>query len=134
MPNLSFILSPLYQKTFEYSQYVDTYIDPTAANTYGKRYVFGELESTDFISKHCDLNWTFHTKVKFAVICSALISAGDYNNYKELAQPSSYDFVVFGTNGSTFDSETNTADPDGDGPAQPIEIDNPDFNVRSLAR
>jgi hypothetical protein len=40
--------------------------------------------------------------------------------------------MIYGTDGSTFDPENNTADPDGDGPAQPIEIGNPDFNVRSL--
>ena len=40
--------------------------------------------------------------------------------------------MIYGENGSSFDPETNTADPDGNGPAQPIEIGNPDFNVKSL--
>ena len=131
MPNLSFILSPLYQRTFEYTQYVDTYEDPTATNTYGKRYVFGEL-SQQTLSASIRINWTFSPKLSLQLYVQPLISAGDYNNYKELSKPGTYDFIVYGTDGSTFDSETNTADPDGDGPAQPIEIDNPDFNVRSL--
>ncbi len=40
--------------------------------------------------------------------------------------------MKYGEEGSTFDPETNVADPDGEGPAQPFEIDNPDFNIKSL--
>lgn len=131
LPNISFIFSPQYSNVFEFAQYVDTYTDPTAVNTYGNRYIFAELNQKT-LSASLRLNWTFNPKLSLQLYVQPLISAGEYNNYKELAQPSSYDFTVFGTNGSTFDPETNTADPDGDGPAQPIEIDNPDFNVRSL--
>jgi hypothetical protein len=61
-----------------------------------------------------------------------LISSGDYYNFKELKQPSTYDFIVYGTEGSTIDEETGTVDPDGSGPAQSFVIDNPDFNFTSL--
>jgi len=131
LPNISLILSPQFSKVFEYAQYVDTYSDPTATNTYEHRYVFAELNQKT-LSASLRLNWTFNPKVSLQLYVQPLISAGDYNNYKELAEPRSYDFMIYGTDGSTFDSETNTADPDGDGPAQPIEIGNPDFNVRSL--
>ena len=131
MPNLSFILSPLYQRTYEFAQYVDAYNDPTATNTYGSRYVFAELNQKT-LSASIRLNWTFTPHLSLQLYVQPLISAGDYTNYKELTEPGTYDFMIFGEDGSTFDSETNTADPDGNGPAQPIEIDNPDFNVRSL--
>ena len=131
MPNLSFILSPLYQKTYEFAQYVDTYDDPTATHTYGSRYVFAELNQQT-LSASIRLNWTFTPHLSLQLYVQPLISAGDYTNYKELSEPSTYDFMIYGTDSSTFDSETNIADPDGDGPAQPIEIDNPDFNVKSL--
>jgi hypothetical protein len=131
MPNISFILSPLFSKTYEYAQYVDTYSDPTATTTYGSRYVFAELNQKT-LSASVRLNWTFTPQLSLQLYVQPLISAGDYTNYKELSEPGTYDFMVYGTDGSTFDSETNTADPDGDGPAQPIEIGNPDFNVRSL--
>jgi hypothetical protein len=61
-----------------------------------------------------------------------LISAGDYTHYKELAQPGTYDFNVYGANGSTFDSVNYVADPDGPGPASPIQLSNQNFNVKSL--
>lgn len=131
LPNISFIINPIFQRTFEFAQYVDTYNDVTAAKTYGSRYVFAELDQKTF-SSSIRLNWTFTPKLSLQLYVQPLISAGDYTNFKELSAPSSYDFIVYGENGSTFDPETNTADPDGEGPAQPLEIDNPDFNVKSL--
>ncbi len=110
---------------------MDTYDDPTATHTYGSRYVFAELNQQT-LSASIRLNWTFTPHLSLQLYVQPLISAGDYTNYKELSEPSTYDFMIYGTDSSTFDSETNTADPDGDGPAQPIEIDNPDFNVKSL--
>ncbi len=131
LPNISFILNPQFSRTFEYAQYVDTFSDPTAINTYGKRYVFGELDQKT-LSASIRLNWTFTPHLSLQLYVQPLISAGDYTNFKELAAPGTYYFNIYGENGSSFDPETNTADPDGNGPAQPIEIGNPDFNVKSL--
>jgi hypothetical protein len=131
LPNISFIISPLFQRTFEFSQYVDTQADETAANTYGNRYIFAELDQST-LSSSIRLNWTFTPQLSLQLYVQPLISAGDYSVFKELKAPDTYDFLNYGEEGSTFDPETNTADPDGDGPAQPFEIDNPDFNVKSL--
>jgi hypothetical protein len=131
LPNISFVFSPQFSRTFEYAQYVDTFTDPAAANTYGNRYVFAELDQKT-LSSSIRLNWTFTPQLSLQLYVQPLISAGDYTNYKELKAPDTYDFMKYGEEGSTFDPETNTADPDGPGPAQPIEIGNPDFNVKSL--
>ena len=131
LPNISFIISPQYSGTFEYAQYVDTYSDITSTKTYGSRYVFAELDQKT-LSSSIRLNWTFTPDLSLQLYVQPLISAGDYTNYKELKAPGTYDFMKYGEEGSTFDPETNTADPDGEGPAQPIEIGNPDFNVKSL--
>jgi len=131
LANISFTLSPQFERVFEYAQYVDTYDDLLASHTYGKRYVFGELDQKT-LSASLRLNWTFTPRLSLQLYVQPLISAGDYTNFKELSAPSSYDFMVYGENGSTFDSESNMADPDGEGPAEPIEIDDPDFNVKSL--
>lgn len=131
LANISLVLSPQFEKVFEYSQYVDTYDDALAINTLGKRYVFGVLNQKT-LSASLRLNWTFTPHLSLQMYVQPLISAGNYTNYKELSAPSTYDFMVYGENGSTFDPETNTADPDGEGPAEPIEIDNPNFNIKSL--
>jgi hypothetical protein len=65
------------------------------------------------------------------------IAAGDYEGFKELASPGTFDFLTYGQdNGSTiaFDEADNeyTADPDGVGPADEMVFDNPDFRFRSL--
>jgi hypothetical protein len=131
LPNISFIFNPEFIREFSYAQYVDTYSDPTATQTYGSRYVFAELDQKT-LSSSIRLNWTFTPQLSLQLYIQPLISSGDYTNFKELKAPGTYDFKIYGEEGSTFDPESNTADPDGEGPAQPIEIDNPDFNVKSL--
>jgi hypothetical protein len=131
LPNITFVLSPQFVREFSYAQYVDTYSDVTATKTYGSRYVFAELDQK-ILSSSIRLNWTFTPKLSLQLYVQPLIAAGDYNNFKELKAPKTYDFKIYGEEGSTFDPETNTADPDGEGPAEPIEIGNPDFNVKSL--
>ncbi len=61
-----------------------------------------------------------------------LISAGDYHDFKELARPKSYLFNHYGQGVSTFSETTFVADPDGPGPAEPIQLPNPNFNFKSL--
>ena len=131
LQNVSLIISPQFSRVFEYAQYVDTFVDPTATETYGKRYVFAELDQKTF-SASIRLNWTFTPKLSLQLYMQPLISAGQYTNYKELADPGTYDFNTYGEGNSTFNPDEVTADPDGDGPAEILEIGNPDFNVRSL--
>ena len=80
------------------------------------------------------MNWTFTPKLSFQLYAQPLISTGDYKNFKELAQPRSYDFNRFGDGNSTItqNGDDYLADPDGNGPAEPIEIENPDFNYKSI--
>ncbi|MDZ7262382.1 MAG: DUF5916 domain-containing protein, partial [candidate division KSB1 bacterium] len=104
-----------------------------ATTTFGKRYVFAELDHTT-LSASIRLNWTFTPQLSFQLYAQPLISAGDYHDFKELARPRSYDFNKFGEGGSTltYQDEQFVADPDGAGPAEPLTWDNPDFNFKSL--
>jgi len=131
LQNVSLVISPQFSRVFEYAQYVDTFDDPTATNTYGKRYVFAELDQKTF-SASIRLNWTFTPKLSLQLYMQPLISAGQYTNYKELAYPGTYDFNIYGEGNSVYNPDEGTADPDGDGPAEILELGNPDFNVRSL--
>jgi hypothetical protein len=131
VPNLLFSINPHFSRVFEYAQYVDTFDDPTATNTYGKRYLFGELDQNS-LSANIRLNWTFTPQLSLQLYLQPLISSGDYDNFKELETPGTYNFAIYGEGGSTFDPEKNIADPDGTGPAEEIEISNPDFCFRSL--
>ncbi len=68
-----------------------------------------------------------------------LFATGDYTNFKEFARPRSFDFNIFGQNGSLFADSTFSdgsrriyLDPDGTGPAPMISMDHPNFNRVSL--
>ena len=130
--NVSFSVAPERNFNRNGAQWVNAYDDPTATATFGRRYVFADLDHTTFWAD-IRLNWTFTPLLSLQLFAQPLISSGDYTTFKELAQPKSYAFNVYGEdNGSTFDEETLIADPDGDGPAAPIELFNPDFNIKSL--
>lgn len=131
-PNVSMSISPELSKSLEMSQWVGVYDDPLATNTFGRRYVFAEMNQTT-LSAGVRLNWTFTPKLSLQMYVQPLISAGDFANYKELARPGSYEFNRYGDNGSTFDEETYIADPDGGtGPAPEITLYNPDFSFKSI--
>jgi len=101
--------------------------------------VFGEMHQTT-VSASFRVNWTFTPQLSLQIYVQPLLSAGDFQNFKELARAKSYDFNVYGRNGSTLEERRDAvgnivsyeADPDGSGPAPPLTFDNPDFNFKSL--
>jgi len=127
--SLSFI--PEIDKVYDNAQWVNSYTDPYAVSTFGKRYVFASFNQTT-LSAGIRLNWTFTPKLSLQLYAQPLISAGDYRDFKELAKPKTYSFNQYGQGNSTFNDQTYLVDPDGSGPAQPFTIDNPDFNIVSL--
>ena len=129
--NVSISIEPYYSINKDLQQWVDAFDDPTAVKTFGKRYVFAELDQKTF-GAGIRLNWTFTPELSLQLYAQPLISSGEYTNFKELAAPKTHNYNIFGTGNSTFDESTLTADPDGPGPATPIQIDNPDFNFKSL--
>lgn len=130
--NIGLSLNPSVAWTTRNAQWVGAFDDPLADRTFGKRYAFARLDQIT-LSSAVRLNWTFTPELSFQLYAQPLFSAGDYSEYKELARARSYDFVRYGEEGSAFDEETLTADPDGpDGPAPPLALPNRDFNFASL--
>ncbi|OGU72860.1 MAG: hypothetical protein A2V93_01815 [Ignavibacteria bacterium RBG_16_34_14] len=129
--NVSISIEPYYSINNEFAQWVDSFSDETAVNTFGRRYVFAKLDQKTF-GAGIRLNWTFTPELSLQLYAQPLISSADYKNFKELAAPKTYDFNIYGTGSSTFDESTLTADPDGNGPANPIQIENPDKSFKSL--
>ncbi len=129
--NISLSISPEIDKNYDNAQWVNSFADPSALATFGRRYVFALFHQTT-LSAGIRLNWTFTPKLSLQLYAQPLISAGNYRNFKELAKPGSYSFNQYGQGASTFNEQTYQVDPDGAGPAQPFIIDNPDFNFVSL--
>jgi hypothetical protein len=117
--------------------YVTQRGDETAAATYGGRYLFSELEQKS-LDLSIRVNWALSPDLSIQLWAQPFIATGDYEGFKELAQPRTFNFMRYGVDGNStidFDEESNlyTVDPDGpSGPAETITFYNPDFSVRSL--
>lgn len=136
--NLSIQVGPSLSKTNEPVQWVGAYNDPTANQTYGKRYVFAKLEQTE-VSANIRFDWVLSPTLSFQVYIQPLISTGKYTEMKMLAKSRSYDFIKYGENGSTVNKNISSdgvvsyeLDSDGSGTSPVYKVGNPDFNVVSL--
>lgn len=130
--NLTLRVGPNLTWVHDDAQYVDTIDDPTATATYGQRYVFAELDQTT-VAASLRLNWSLTPTLSLQTYIQPLVSTGEYTAYKELARARSYEFNVYGRNGSTIVAGTGEIDPDGpSGSAAPFTIDDPNFNFKSL--
>lgn len=125
--NLS--LEPRYEVARTAAQYIDTFDDALAAETYGHRYVFARLEQKTF-SAALRLNWTFSPRLSLQLYLQPLLASGKYRDFGELARPRSYDFRRYADVSRADD--VYTADPDGAGPAPSLSYDDPNFDFHSL--
>ena len=133
MPAISLSAGPTARRNVVAAQYLSTVVDPLAVNTYGSRYVFGELVQNE-VSMVGRLNMATSPRTSLQVYLQPLVSAGDYGTIKEVAMPRTFDFVRYGIDAGTITQSGTTLviDPDGPGAAAPFSIAKPDFNIRSL--
>ena len=89
--NVILNLGPGYSRNVENAQFVDSFDDPTATSTFGKRYLFGRLNQTT-VSANIRVNWAFTPTMSLLTFIQPLISAGKYTDFKSLARPRSYEF------------------------------------------
>jgi hypothetical protein len=131
---LTLATGPNWNRNRQPAQYVTSVADATATNTYGGRYVFGELSQTQ-LTLQTRLTGLLSSKVSVTLFMQPLLAAGDYTRFKELAAPRTFDFVVYGDEGNhqlSFDPahDVYTVTPDTGAP--PFSFSNPDFNLKSL--
>lgn len=132
--NISVSLGPAYYHGESSAQYVISIEDPTATAFYGKRYVFSDIEQKQ-VSMNTRLNVTFTPTLSLELFAQPLISAVRYTNFKEFAAPRALAKNVYGRDVGTIERQEGGAyvvDPDGAGPATSFELEDPDFNFRSL--
>jgi hypothetical protein len=116
------------------AQYITYEDDPLATATYGRRYIFGELEQTT-LSMETRLNVTFTPNLTLELFAQPFMASGDYGQIMELKAPGTFEFNRYGYDGSqiTVDPDGDmTVDPDGLGPAETFTVSNRDFNRVSL--
>jgi hypothetical protein len=135
--SLQVTVGPRFQRVYNQGQYVLARADSFATATYGRRYVFADVDQSQ-ISLETRVNWTFTPNLSLEVYAQPLVSAGDYSRYKEFLAPGRYEFGVYGRDLGTITEAENgfVVDPDGAGPAPAFAVgDRPgqrDFTFRSL--
>jgi hypothetical protein len=131
---LTLSATPTHRSSYDIAQYLKTVPDPTATETFGARYVFGELERRE-LSMPLRVSLVLSPKLSLQVYAQPLLSVGEYSSVRQLATPRSYDFPVYGTGLGTLERDAEgdyLVDPDGQGPAAPFAVPDPDFNFKSL--
>ena len=91
-PSLEISAGPNFQRTHNLSQYVDTFEDPAAADTFGARYIFSTLDQQEF-SLQTRVNYVMSPKMSLQVYMQPLVSVGDYTGFKQFARPRTFDFT-----------------------------------------
>ena len=131
--SLEISAGPNFDRTHALAQYVDTFVDPVAADTYGSRYLFSTLDQKEF-SLQTRVNYVMSPKMSLQVYMQPLVSVGQYTGFKQFARPRTFDFIPLDSppGSLTYDqaTKTYTAVP-ADGGA-PFQFSDPDFNFKSL--
>jgi len=127
--NLRF--GPSLSRTRSPAQPIRSQADPLATATFGRRYVFGELDQYA-LGATIRADWIFSPRASLEVFVQPLVSSVRYPAIRELRRSSSFDLLTYGTHGSTHDRRAGVVDSDGAGPAPPIAIGQPDFTFTSL--
>ena len=115
------------------AQYVATVPDPAATHTFGSRYLFAPLDQTT-VGIETRFNVTFSPDLTFELYAQPFMSSGDYRGLMELSAPRSFQFLRYGKDVGTVTRSENAGyvvDPEGGG-AEPFEVSDRDFNLRSL--
>jgi len=122
-------------------QFVSRSDDALATATFGRRYVFSDLYQTT-LSATTRVDWTLTPLLSFQLYAQPFASAGRYKGFKELAQPGTQQYLIYGRdNGSTIakvidptsgNTQSYSVDPDGPGTAPSFAFANPDFRTHSL--
>jgi hypothetical protein len=104
MPNLRLSLSPALSRSFDHAHFVTSSADQTATGTFGRRYIFSELDQRSFeIGTRVD--WTLRSNLSFQLYLQPFIAAGDYHDARSLVAASTRDFDPYA--GSVSDRNFN---------------------------
>lgn len=131
--NISFSIGPNYMVQETGYQWIRKVDDSLMTDTFAARYIFGHLYQR-VLSMEIRLNWTFTPKLTLQLYLQPFLAVGEYDRFKELARPKSFEFNTFGEGQSSLDFKDNIywVDPDGEGPASVFTFNNPDFNFKSV--
>ncbi len=129
--NLEF--NPRYSENKNIAQYVTQVADPGATFMFGNRYVMAQLDQKT-LSADIRVDYTVTPTLTLQTYFQPFVAVGKYSRFKEFKRPRSYDFLVYGQEGSTIEATDSgyLIDPTGGDDNDQFEIWNPDFNYKAL--
>lgn len=132
-PTLSVEVGPTFTRQLASVQYVRSVTDPAATATYGRRYVFGELDQTE-LAMETRVNVILSPRASLQVYLQPLFSVGRYAGFKEAAKPGTRQYTRYGIDAGSiaFDAVAGVYAVNPGGSGTPFVIPNPDFNYTSL--
>ena len=135
IPALTIELGPSLTRSFGVAQYVTATTDPVATATFGGRYVFGEIDQTEW-SMTTRVSYMINPRMSLQVFAQPLLSVGRYGNFKQAAAPRTFTFQRYGVDlgAIAYDpaSDAYNVSFAGAGGGTPFSFGNPDFNFKSL--
>jgi hypothetical protein len=90
-PRFELEVSPEFAVRATSDQYVSAFDDDRFTETYGRRYLFGDLERRT-LSLETRMAVTFTRDLTLQLFAQPLLDAGRYTGYKQLAAPRTFDF------------------------------------------
>jgi hypothetical protein len=140
-PSLRVNVGPTISTERNPDQFLFSAPDAAATDTYGARYVFGQLRQTVF-SLDTRVDWTFAPTLSLQLFAQPFVAAGDYRDFREFTTPGQAEYAVYGQDrgtvcelggGYAIHPTQSVACPASAEDAEGmLMVDNPDFNVRSL--
>jgi hypothetical protein len=92
--NLQLSVSPFYSTSHTQQQFVTSFGDPAATATFGRRYLFAELEQRSFeLATRAD--WTLTSKLSFQLYVQPFIASGDYHDATSLVAARTRDYAPY---------------------------------------
>jgi hypothetical protein len=133
-PNWTVSATPRYDRSHSMAQYLGERVDATATHTFGRRYLFAELDQTS-LAVETRLDVTFTPGLSLQVYAQPFIASADFGTPAELRAPGRYSFAAYGRDIGDIEPADGGVRiyPQGrDGAAAPFILRNRDFTVRSL--
>ena len=87
-------LAPQFIHQFRTDQYIGSVEDAGATATFGRRYVFSDLDLTT-LALETRLNWTFTPGLTFHLYARPFIASGQFSGYKAFRAPGTFDFDAY---------------------------------------
>lgn len=124
-----------FSREFDTDQFITKFNDPTATETFGVRYIFGDMRTHRF-GGNFRMTWAFQPDLTLQIFAQPLLFTGDFQKIKYFNRPDSFSFTSFSEQDATLQTNEDGSefilDPDGSGQAPSKSISNPDFNFVSL--